>query len=103
MRTIDLDATTWQNPADFYHALGSALGVPDWHGYGLNAFLDTMVWHEGINAVQPPYTIRVRNFDTLSEDIREQIKLLQQTLSIDQADYNARYNRNLDIHLEIVS
>jgi hypothetical protein len=37
MHIIDLEATGWKTPDDFYDALLPELGAPDWHGHTPNA------------------------------------------------------------------
>ena len=67
MRQIDLNAETWQSPADFYAALLPALGAPEWYGDSIAAITDSMIGGE-INAVDPPYVVRIHNLQ--ATDIR---------------------------------
>ena len=60
MREINLDATDWVTGLDFYAALLPALGAPAWHGESAAAIADSMIAGE-INAVEPPYTVRIHN------------------------------------------
>ncbi|UOR14396.1 barstar family protein [Qipengyuania aquimaris] len=61
MREIPLDASGWRSRADLFEALADALGSVEWHGRNADAFLETMIYHIDLNAVQPPYEIMVRN------------------------------------------
>jgi len=63
MRQIELDATGWMSADDFYHALLTALGAPDWHGRNIDALWDSVVTG-GINEVEPPFAITVRGWPT---------------------------------------
>lgn len=38
MKLIELDASGWTKPLDFYLALLPQLGAPDWHGLNLDAY-----------------------------------------------------------------
>lgn len=46
---IELDASDWKTTSDFYDALLSALGAPDWHGRSGVALVDTML-HNDVNS-----------------------------------------------------
>ncbi len=66
MKIITLDASEWRNLDDFYLALLPELGAPDWHGHNLNALYDSL--SGGINEVEPPFHVTVRNTAALSAD-----------------------------------
>jgi RNAse (barnase) inhibitor barstar len=68
MRWIELDGGSWTTALDFYTALLGALGAPKGHGRNINALIDSMIWG-GMNAVEPPYTIRIRGIG--NSDYRE--------------------------------
>lgn len=74
MQIIELDATTWATIDDFYDALFQALGAPKWHGRNLNALDETMVWDSEINALKPPYLIRILGVDALPAQVRDYIE-----------------------------
>lgn len=63
MHQIELDATTWKSKDDFYDAVLSALGAPDWHGRNFDALRDSIVTGD-INEVEPPFAITVRGWPT---------------------------------------
>ena len=73
MRTIELDASGWKTPLDFASALKVALGSPDWHGTRAAAFIDSMV-AGGINALEPPYVIKVVNTANLEPEVMKFIQ-----------------------------
>lgn len=58
--TLELDASSWKTAQDFRLALKTAIGAPEWHGDIVGAFLDSM-FGGGVNALQPPYVIKVVN------------------------------------------
>jgi RNAse (barnase) inhibitor barstar len=101
MRIIELDAAEWKTLLDFYNALLQALGAPKGHGCSIDALLDSMVWG-GMNSVEPPYTIRIRNTRGLAPDIREAIDLLALYIPEDRAAYRAREGEDVDVNVEIV-
>jgi RNAse (barnase) inhibitor barstar len=68
MPQILLNANGWTSPDDFYHAFFEAVGAPTWHGRNFNA-LDDSIGEGGINAVEVPYRITIRNADSIREDI----------------------------------
>ncbi len=75
MLIIGLDAEKWTTIDDFCVALFAALGSPEWHGESIDALIDSMIWG-GINAVEPPYTIKICNVRHLPKDVLEYIELL---------------------------
>jgi RNAse (barnase) inhibitor barstar len=69
---IELDARDWETTSDFYDALLSALGAPDWHGRCGVAVVDTML-HDDVNNVVPPYRVEVRNSANLPSAVKTHI------------------------------
>jgi hypothetical protein len=74
MRSIDLDGSRWNTKADFIAALKEAIGAPEWHGDGLDAFIDSMIWHDDINTLKSPYTIRIDGIASLPKALRSEIE-----------------------------
>jgi RNAse (barnase) inhibitor barstar len=72
MNLIQLDASDWKTTEDFYDALLSALGAPDWHGRSGVALIDTML-HDDVNKVVPPYRVEVRNSANLPPTVKSHI------------------------------
>jgi RNAse (barnase) inhibitor barstar len=70
MKQIDLDASGWHEPADFYDALLPQLGAPAWHGRNLDALEDS-IFVGDINAIESPFHISISGTDTLSTSMRE--------------------------------
>lgn len=58
MTHLELDASEWFTPFDFYRALLTELGAPEWHGCSIDALVDSMIFG-GINSVVPPYRLTV--------------------------------------------
>lgn len=85
MRVIELDAKSWKIYEDYADALRMALGSPRGHGSSVNAFIDSMVYG-GMNKINPPYKIIIKNTKNLSKDIVEEIEALKQSLPQSWAD-----------------
>jgi hypothetical protein len=75
MRVIQIDATKWTSVVDFCCALRGAIGAPDWHGFSVDAFVDSMVIHDDINAVTAPYTIQILNSTKTGPDVKTEIEM----------------------------
>jgi hypothetical protein len=103
MTTIDLDAANWKTPSDFYDALCSALKAPEWHGRSVNAFIDSIIWHDNINGVLPPYSIRIRGIDSAPKAVRTEVEMLQQDLILARAKHRDMHGRDVDVQLETVT
>lgn len=102
MRSIELNAATWKTAHDFYDALLVAIGAPEGHGRNMNALIDSMVWG-GINAVKPPYTVRIRGVAVLPNEVREEIELLKRYLAEGRKEFQASRTRDVEVRLETVS
>lgn len=100
MRTIELNATKWKSVLDFYNALLPAIGAPAWHGKNPNALVDSMVWG-GINAVEPPYTIKIVGSAGLPEDVRDQIEVVKEDLAKARIEYHNRCGNDVEVVIQI--
>lgn len=80
MRIIELDARGWKTSGDFIEALKTGIGAPDWHGSSVNAFVDSMGTGD-VNAVEPPYTVRVVNASNLPRDVIELIEAISSAVA----------------------
>lgn len=100
MRVITLDATNWKNILDFYVDLLAALEAPAWHGRSINALIDSMIWG-GINPIDPPYTIRIRNTPSLAKDIIEELELTIHALLEARAEYRKRKGEDVIVDFEL--
>ena len=86
MRVIELDAVRWRRALDFYEDLLEALGAPNWHGRNLNALYDSIVWG-GINGIEPPYSVRIRNLSQAGADARQEIDVFLAHLPEHEAEH----------------
>jgi hypothetical protein len=99
MRIIKLDATNWKTAIDFYGALLAAIGAPAWHGESPDALVDSMIWG-GINAVEPPYTVRISGLSATPKEVHDHVKLVRGML-VEGRIYRKRHNGN-DVEVSIV-
>lgn len=53
-----MNASGWRTQGDFYDAIFSALGAPEWRGRNLDALGDS-IFGGNINAVDQPYAINI--------------------------------------------
>jgi hypothetical protein len=102
MRIIELDATKWKTADDFYDALLASIGAPKEHGRCVNALVDSMIWG-GINAIDPPYTIRISGSAHLPKEDRDQIELAKRVLAEGRKDCRSRRGGDVEIAIEIDS
>ena len=102
MRQIDLDASGWTTPSDFYDAILPALGAPSWHGRNLNALVESMIWGE-INEIEPPYAVRLHSTQKLPPDVMEEIGWAQEDILKARRDFGSRNGQDVEVTFEIVS
>jgi hypothetical protein len=100
MRIIELDATQWKTIIDFYDALLAAVGAPKWHGKSPDALIDSMIWG-GINAVEPPYIVKISGAATLPKDVHDRIELIKNVLAEGRMDYRSRRGGDVEVAIEI--
>ena len=65
---ISLDASAWKSYDDIYSAFFEAVGAPQWHGRNFDA-LDESIGEGGINKIEIPYRIIIRNADHTDDDV----------------------------------
>jgi hypothetical protein len=101
MHVIDLDATGWKTILDFYDALLPELGAPAGHGRSVDALIDSMIWG-GINALEPPVTVRVWQLASAPQAVRDAVELTRRALAEARAEFHARKGDDVDVRLKIV-
>jgi RNAse (barnase) inhibitor barstar len=70
MRELILDGTGWKTSDDVYDAFFRAVGAPSWHGRNFNA-IDDSIANGGINAIDPPYSLVLKNYDRIESGARQ--------------------------------
>jgi hypothetical protein len=86
---------------DFYDALLAAVGAPKEHGRSPDALIDSMVWG-GMNAVEPPYTIRISGAATLPKDVRDRVETAKRALAEGRMDYQKLRGGDVEVEIEIL-
>ena len=71
LRIVELRAEDWVTAMDFLGALKDAIGAPDWHGDSADVFLDSMIYHDDINVLKSPYTIRILGADKAGTEAQQ--------------------------------
>jgi hypothetical protein len=81
MQIVELHADDWVTAIDCVNALKKAIGAPNWHGSSVDAFLDSMIYHDDINALKSPYTIRIGGVDKAKPEAQDAIRRLAQLIN----------------------
>jgi hypothetical protein len=100
MQTVELDAGSWTTAQDFRSALKAAIGAPEWHGDVVGAFLDS-IFGGGMNALKPPYVIKVVNTTHLEPELMELIRDLSSAMEETRARRLVRTGEDVAASLEI--
>jgi len=100
LHTIELDASSWKTVQDFRRALKTAIGAPEWHGDIVGAFLDS-VFGGGMNALKPPYVIKVVNTADLAPEVKEMIHDFSSAIEETRVRRLARIGEDVAVRLEI--
>ncbi len=100
--TIELDASSWETATDFRSALKAAIGAPEWHGDMAGAFLDS-IFGGGMNALKPPYIIKVVNTAQLAPELKKLIHDLSSAMEATRTRRLARTGENVAASLEIAN
>ncbi len=101
VKLVNLDASGWVTVLDFYAALLTAVGAPEWHGRSPNALVDTMIWSDEINELKPPYVIRISGTSKIPRNVKEHIKLVAGDMKLARSRY--RQMRGHDVNVRIVT
>jgi hypothetical protein len=81
LKVIELDASEWKDPVEFYDAVYDALGdpravpAPHQFGHSLDALLDVVIYG-GMAYLEPPYAFRIVNFSKAPLAVQEEIDLV---------------------------
>ena len=97
MQLIELRADGWVTAMDSVAALKKAIGAPDWHGDSVDAFLDSMIYHDDINALKAPYTIRIVGADKAGPEAQDAIRRLAHAI-----DKHGSSDRGGDLEVTIL-
>jgi hypothetical protein len=81
MQLMELHVESMASAVDFMDALKKVIGAPDWHGDSVDAFLDSMIHHDDINALKAPSTIRIVGADKLGREAQDAIRRLARAIN----------------------
>jgi hypothetical protein len=102
MRVIELNATSWNTMRDFTTALKAAIEAPEWHGTTIAAFIDSMI-SGSVNALEPPYVIKIVNFANLKREVAEFIRDLSSAIEETRARRLARTGEDVAVSFEFLN
>ena len=101
MKVLNIDASGCRDRWDIYDLVGKAVEAPDGHGSGSDAFADSMIWG-GMNAVEPPYTVRISGTANLPDDIKTEILEFAHSLREARAEYKATRGNDVEVNVEVL-
>jgi hypothetical protein len=78
----------------------ASIGGPKWHSESPDALIDSMIWG-GINAIEPPYVIRVSGAAMLPKDVHDHVELVKGALAKARADHQRLRGRDVEVVIEI--
>jgi hypothetical protein len=81
MQIVELNAAGLVTAVDFVNVLKKLLGAPAWHGASVDAFLDSMIYHDDINTLKSPYTIRITGARNARSAAQDFIRLLAREIN----------------------
>jgi hypothetical protein len=100
MRPIELDAKGWNNPLDFLRSLKAALGSPEGHGMSPAAFVDSMIYG-GMNSVEPPYVVRIRNVSGAPKEVTDYVSLMISAIQEARKDRLEHLGDDIEVSISI--
>jgi hypothetical protein len=80
MQIVELHAEGFVTALDFSAALKKVFGAPEWHSDSVDAFLDSMIYHDDINALKAPYTIIIRSANKAGAEAQNEIRALASSI-----------------------
>ena len=102
MHLIELNAGSWKATSDIYADLLPALGAPAWHGDSIDALLDTTIWGGGgINTIDPPFSIRIRNSKSAPQEVRDHLKAMADALQKARGQFRQLHGRDIEARLDV--
>ena len=102
MKKIIIDASDWKTGQDFYNAMFSSLGSPNWHGTNVNALVESMVWGE-INKVEPPFRVEIVATKHLPASIMQELTWTAEGVVSARADRKRRWGEDVKVSFQIMS
>ena len=98
---FDIDASSWKERINLYEAILPVLDAPEWHGKNMNALLESIIWGE-INAVDPPFTLRIRGTANLPAGVAEELGWLKEGVEDGREEFEVRKGHGVDVGVELL-
>jgi RNAse (barnase) inhibitor barstar len=73
MKELVLDGAGWESKDDLYDAFFAVVEAPSWHGRNFDALNDSIATG-GINAIEVPYRLVIKNYDLIGAGARKVAK-----------------------------
>lgn len=99
MRTIEMDGATYPSVKAFCEDLKSEIRALPGHGDSIEAFVDSMIWSNGMSELRPPYMIRVRGLH--SGPLAEFVKDLSNALGQARMTHRTRRAEDVEVILQL--
>ena len=100
MRIVELDAKDWADVIDFYNAMKRALCSSPGHGSSPDAWIDSMIYG-GMNALEPPYVIRITGTANCNDELKTEIVLLSNAIREARVWRLKHYGDDVNVSFEI--
>lgn len=98
MRTIEIDGAGFATVKAFCEDLQNEIRALPGHGNSVEAFVDSMIWGNGMSALSPPYLIRVRGLKPGSP-VAEFVKDLSHALGYARTEHRTRRAEDVEVTL----
>ena len=99
MRTIEMDAAAFPTVREFCNQLKVEIRALPGHGASIEAFVDSMIWANGMSELAPPYMIRVRNLH--GGLVTEFVKDLSNALGQARMEHRTRRAEDVEVILQL--
>jgi hypothetical protein len=98
MRTIEMDGAAYPTVKAFCAGLQEEIRALPGHGNSIEAFVDSMIWGNGLSTLAPPYLIRVRGLKP-GGPVAEFVKDLSHALGYARTEHRTRRAEDVEVTL----
>lgn len=98
MRTIQLDASHWNDKDDFYDSILVSLEAPPWHARSVDGLIDSVIFG-GINGIEPPYELRIVGTSKANAKVLEELDFLKRAFEVARREYNDLHGHDPEVWL----
>ena len=99
MRTIEIDGGACATVRDFCAVLKDEIRALPGHGNSVEAFVDSMIWANGMSSLAPPYMVRVRGLSR--GPVADFVQELSNALGYARMEHRNRKHEDVEIILQI--